>query len=129
MPMLEIRDLIVLYGEIEALRGVSLSFGNVKAIDGLDLNSYPVNMPLSGRADWRPAQGKPGVLQLEQLIGRQVDGDLVGVLLPAAGGTVRRDLRTGCSRAKELRYARKAYPSRPSSACRHRSITSLASSR
>src|SRR6202034_1145771 len=31
-----------------------------RAIDGLDLNSYPVNMPLSGRADWRPAQGKPG---------------------------------------------------------------------
>ena len=31
-----------------------------RAIDGLDLNSYPPNMPLSGRADWRPAQGKPG---------------------------------------------------------------------
>src|SRR6202023_2479986 len=24
------------------------------------LNSYPPNMPLSGRADWRPAKGKPG---------------------------------------------------------------------
>ena len=32
-----------------------------RAIDGLDLNSYPPNMPLSGRADWRPANGdKPG---------------------------------------------------------------------
>src|ERR1700753_3487478 len=31
-----------------------------RAIDGLDLNSYPPAMPLSGRADWRPAQGKPG---------------------------------------------------------------------
>ena len=32
-----------------------------RAIDGLDLNSYPPNMPFSGRADWRPAQvGKPG---------------------------------------------------------------------
>ena len=32
-----------------------------RAIDGLDLNSYPPNMPLSGRADWRPASmGKPG---------------------------------------------------------------------
>ena len=32
-----------------------------RAIDGLDLNSYPPNMPLSGRADWRPADGgKPG---------------------------------------------------------------------
>jgi len=31
-----------------------------RAIDGLDLNSYPPHMPLSGRADWRPAKGKPG---------------------------------------------------------------------
>jgi len=31
-----------------------------RAIDGLDLTSYPPNMPLSGRADWRPASGKPG---------------------------------------------------------------------
>ena len=31
-----------------------------RAIDGLDLNSYPPNMPFSGRADWRPAKGKPG---------------------------------------------------------------------
>ena len=32
-----------------------------RAIDGLDLNSYPPNMPFSGRADWRPDDGgKPG---------------------------------------------------------------------
>src|SRR5262245_8084870 len=32
-----------------------------RAIDGLDLNSYPPNMPFSGRADWRPKDGgKPG---------------------------------------------------------------------
>jgi hypothetical protein len=31
-----------------------------RAIDGLDLTSYPPNMPLSGRADWRPSNGKPG---------------------------------------------------------------------
>src|SRR5205085_12311400 len=31
-----------------------------RAIDGLDLNSYPPSMPLSGRPDWRPANGKPG---------------------------------------------------------------------
>lgn len=32
-----------------------------RAIDGLDLNSYPPNMPFSGRADWRAAtEGKPG---------------------------------------------------------------------
>src|SRR3984893_16260233 len=28
-----------------------------RAIDGLDLSSYPPNMPLCGRADWRPADG------------------------------------------------------------------------
>jgi len=31
-----------------------------RAIDGLDLNSYPSNMPLAARTDWRPAKGKPG---------------------------------------------------------------------
>jgi len=31
-----------------------------RAIDGLDLTSYPPSMPLSGRPDWRPPQGKPG---------------------------------------------------------------------
>jgi predicted TIM-barrel fold metal-dependent hydrolase len=32
-----------------------------RAIDGLDLTSYPPAMPFSGRADWRPANGaKPG---------------------------------------------------------------------
>src|SRR6202163_4757822 len=31
-----------------------------RAIGGLDLSSYPPNMPLSSRAAWRPAQGKPG---------------------------------------------------------------------
>jgi uncharacterized protein len=31
-----------------------------RAIDGLDLNSYPPTMPLSGRPDWRPESGKPG---------------------------------------------------------------------
>src|SRR5258708_34128141 len=31
-----------------------------RAIDGLDLTSYPPSMPLSGRPDWRPAEGKPG---------------------------------------------------------------------
>ena len=31
-----------------------------RAIDGLDLTSYPPTMPLSARADWRPAKGKAG---------------------------------------------------------------------
>src|SRR5689334_870033 len=28
-----------------------------RAIDGLDLTSYPPSMPLTGRVDWRPANG------------------------------------------------------------------------
>src|SRR5438067_5837694 len=32
-----------------------------RAIDGLDLTSYPPSMPFSARADWRPSDGtKPG---------------------------------------------------------------------
>jgi len=31
-----------------------------RGIDGLDLMSYPPNMPLSCRPDWRPKHGKPG---------------------------------------------------------------------
>src|SRR5260370_40234405 len=31
-----------------------------RAIDGLDLNSYPPSMRLSGGPDWRPAEGQPG---------------------------------------------------------------------
>jgi hypothetical protein len=31
-----------------------------RGIDGMDLSSYPPNMPLSGRADWRPKGAKPG---------------------------------------------------------------------
>lgn len=32
-----------------------------RAIDGLDLTSYPPTMPLAARADWRPAKGKAGL--------------------------------------------------------------------
>lgn len=31
-----------------------------RAIDGLDLTSYPPSMPLTGRPDWRPPGGKAG---------------------------------------------------------------------
>jgi hypothetical protein len=51
------------------------------------------------------------VFQLVQLVGGQVDGDLMGVLLPATGRTVRRELRPGCSGTKKLRDTRQAYPS------------------
>ena len=31
-----------------------------RGIDGLDLQSYPPNAPITARADWRPAKGKAG---------------------------------------------------------------------
>ena len=44
-----------------------------RAIDGLDLTSYPPNMPLSCRPDWRPAKGKPGS-SFEALKAQVLDG-------------------------------------------------------
>ena len=40
----------------EAWREMIVSRGT----EGLDLASYPLNAPISARADWRPAAGKPG---------------------------------------------------------------------
>ena len=45
-----------------------------RAIDGLDLNSYPPEMPFSGRADWRPEAGKPGDSQ--ELVSRHALDEL-----------------------------------------------------
>jgi hypothetical protein len=56
------------------------------------------------------AQGQPGMLQIEQFVGGQVNSDLVRVLLPAAGRTVRGHVRAGRNGTKQLRDARKAYP-------------------
>lgn len=44
-----------------------------RAIDGLDLTSYPPSMPLSCRPDWRPKQGKPGS-NFEMLKAQALDG-------------------------------------------------------
>ncbi|MGH7074593.1 MAG: amidohydrolase family protein [Stellaceae bacterium] len=32
----------------------------IRTVENLDLAAYPPSVPLSGRADWRPARGKPG---------------------------------------------------------------------
>ena len=32
----------------------------LRGIDGMDPSSFPPNVPANGRADWRPAHGKPG---------------------------------------------------------------------
>jgi hypothetical protein len=57
-----------------------------------------------------PAQGQPGMLEVEQFVGGQVNGDLVRVLLPATGRPVRGHVRAGRNGTKQLRDARKAYP-------------------
>ena len=44
-----------------------------RAIDGLDLTSYPPTMPLACRPDWRPEKGKPGA-RLEQVQAHALDG-------------------------------------------------------
>lgn len=44
-----------------------------RAIDGLDLTSYPPHMPLCCRPDWRPKQGKPGS-SFEMLKAQALDG-------------------------------------------------------
>jgi hypothetical protein len=55
-------------------------------------------------------QGKPGVLEVKQFLGRQVDGDLLGVLLPAAGQALVAAIWTGSSRSQEFRDPGQAYP-------------------
>ena len=44
-----------------------------RAIDGLDLQSYPPSMPLCCRPDWRPVKGKPGS-DFEQFKTQALDG-------------------------------------------------------
>jgi predicted TIM-barrel fold metal-dependent hydrolase len=44
-----------------------------RAIDGMDLQSYPPNMPLCCRPDWRPKKGKPGT-DFEQFKTQALDG-------------------------------------------------------
>ena len=59
MPLLEIRDLIVLYGEIEALRGVSISVDEGQVVTLLGANGAGKSTTLraiSGLA--KPAAGE-----------------------------------------------------------------------
>jgi hypothetical protein len=67
--------------------------------------------PATIRGDAATAQGEPGAFQIEQLVGGQVNGDLMRMLLPATRRTVRGYLGTGRSGTKQLRHAWKAYPS------------------
>src|ERR1019366_5144725 len=74
-------------------------------------------------------QCEPGAFQVKEFLGGQVDGDLLGVLLPAAGPALIATVRADSSRTQELSNPRKTYPPRSSPACRPRSSTSLPSSR
>src|SRR5216683_1170982 len=76
-----------------------------------------------------PAQGQPRALEFEQLVGGQVDSDLLSVPLTPAGLTLAIDDGTGTGGTEQLRDSRQAHPPGPGPACRHRSSTSLASSR
>ena len=55
-------------------------------------------------------QGEPGALEVKQFLGGQVDGDLLGVLLPAAGPALIAIVRTGSGGSQELRDPGQAYP-------------------
>jgi hypothetical protein len=55
-------------------------------------------------------QCEPGAFQVKEFLGGQVDGDLLGVLFPAAGRALIASVRADSGGAKELSYPRKAYP-------------------
>jgi len=55
-------------------------------------------------------QGKPGAFQVKQFLGGQIDGDLLGVLLAAAGPALIAIVRTGSGGPQELRDPGQAYP-------------------
>src|SRR6266704_3100966 len=76
-----------------------------------------------------PAQRQARVLKVEQFGGGQVDGDLVVVLFPAGRRAFTSRGWRGFDGAQELLHPGDTYPARPPPACRHRSSTSLASSR
>jgi hypothetical protein len=82
--------------------------------------------------DAERAEGETGALQFEQLTARQVDGDLLGVALPAAGLALGFERGAPADGTEQLGDAGEAYPPRTGaarSAWCHRSSTSFASSR
>jgi hypothetical protein len=60
-----------------------------RGMDGFDLASYPPNAPLTCRADWRPAKGKPGTdLGLLQTQALDQFGTRFAICNPLYGGQV-----------------------------------------
>jgi hypothetical protein len=66
--------------------------------------------PAAVHGDPEGAEGEPGAFQVEQLAAGQVDGDLLGVALPAAGLALGFDRGTPAGRTEQLGNSRKAYP-------------------
>ena len=55
-------------------------------------------------------QREPGAFQVKKFLGGQVDGDLLGVLLPSAGQALVAPVRTRGGGTQEFSDPRKAYP-------------------
>lgn len=60
-----------------------------RGIDGMDMASYPPGSPLSCRADWRPATGKPAA-DLPTVAAQSLDafGSRLAIINPLTGGQV-----------------------------------------
>jgi ABC-type branched-chain amino acid transport systems, ATPase component len=88
MPLLEINDLIVLYGEIEALRGVSISVDEGRVVTLLGANGAGKSTTLraiSGLA--KPRQAKLSSTASRSLaLGRRPSCVSASLTFPKAGG-------------------------------------------
>ncbi len=94
-------------------------------------NSF-THQPATIYRDPVTAQRQPGPLEIEELGRGQVHSDLLRVRLAAAGLAARSGGRPWGGRPEQFSDTRQAHPARTGparSACRHRSSTSLASSR
>jgi hypothetical protein len=66
--------------------------------------------PAAVHGDAEGAERETGAFQVEQLAARQVDSDLLGVALPAAGLTLRLDCGAPARGTEQLGDSRQAYP-------------------
>jgi hypothetical protein len=66
--------------------------------------------PAAVHGDAECAEAETGAFQVEQLAAGQVDGDLLGVALPAACLTQGFDRGAPAGGTEQLRYSRQTYP-------------------
>src|SRR5207247_5206691 len=94
-------------------------------------DSFP-HQPAPVHADPVDTQGQAGTLQIEELVYGQVNRDLLRVGFPPTGLPPWITGGAGADGAEQFGDSRQIHPARTGparSACRHRSSTSLASSR